>query len=242
MKNIKLEFSYDGTNFNGSQRQPHLRTVQGELENAIKRVTGEDVNMTFFGRTDAGVHAKYAVANFKTNYDIPGEAFLHKLVKYIPDDIILIKSSEVPYDFHSRFDAKLKRYRYIIYNEKVFYPYLRNYKLHIKYKLDINKMIEASKFLIGTHDFRAFMKLDEEKNSIRTIDDIQIYKNGYDIVLEFEAESFLYNQVRNMVGLLIDVGRGFRDVEYVKQIFEKNISRAAKTYGPQGLYLISILY
>lgn len=242
MKNIKLEFSYDGTNFNGSQRQPRLRTVQGELEKAIKRVTGEDVNMTFFGRTDAGVHAKYAVANFKTNFDIPGEAFLHKLVKYIPDDIILIKSSEVPYDFHSRFDAKLKRYRYIIYNEKVFYPYLRNYKLHIKYKLDVNKMIEASKFLLGTHDFRAFMKLDEEKNSIRTIDDIQIYKNGYDIVLEFEAESFLYNQVRNMVGLLIDVGRGFREVEYVKQIFEKNISRAAKTYGPQGLYLISILY
>lgn len=243
MKNIKLEFSYDGSNFFGSQRQKNLRTVQGELEKAIKKVTGKEVTMKFAGRTDRGVHAYKQVANFHIDHDLVGIAYKHKLSKYIPSDIIILNSCEVDEDFHSRFVAKKKRYRYIIYNSKEIFPFFKNYKTHVKYDLDVEKMKEVAKQLLGEHDFTAFMKLDDDyKDPIRSVDDILVYKIDNDIIIEFEAKSFLYNQVRNMVGLLIDIGRGFRDINYIGEVFSGNVDRAAKTYGPEGLYLLDISY
>lgn len=242
MKNIRLDIAYDGSKFHGFQIQPNERTVQGELEAAIKRFTNEDITLTSAGRTDTGVHAEFHVSNFITKLDIPAISYMYKLRMYLPDDIVILNSSEVGMDFHSRYDAVSKRYRYIICNSKVFYPFYNDYKLHIKHELDIEKMGEAAKKLEGRHDFTAFMKVDEDKNPIRTIDKIEIYKKEDDVILEFEAQSFLYNQVRIMVGTLIDVGRGFRDPSYIDEIFEKKIERAAKTYGPQGLYLIDIKY
>lgn len=243
MKNIKLEFSYDGSNFFGSQRQKELRTVQGEIEKAIKKVTGKDVNMKFAGRTDRGVHAFIQVANFKIDYELVGIAYKHKLLKHLPEDISILSSEEVTENFHARFKAKSKRYRYIIYNDKEIYPFMKKYKTHVKYDLDVDKMVEASKLLLGAHDFTAFMKLDDDfKDPIRSIDDVLVYRNDKDIIIEFEAKSFLYNQVRNMVGLLIDIGRGFREIEYIHDVFSGKVDRAAKTYGAEGLYLLSINY
>lgn len=242
MKNIKLEISYDGSKFFGFQIQPDVRTVQGELEEAIKKVTGEDITIISAGRTDTGVHATSHVSNFITKNDMPAISYKYKLRLFLSDDIIVQNSTEVDLDFNARYDAKSKTYRYIIYNDRKFYPYFIDYKLHIKHKLDIDKMMEASKLLIGRHDFSAFMKLGQDKNPVRKIDKIDIYKVDKEIYLEFTAKSFLHNQIRIMVGLLIDIGRGFREVNYVNEIFEKKIKRAAKTYGPQGLYLIDVKY
>lgn len=242
MKNIKLTVAYDGSNFNGFQIQPDVRTVQGELEKALKRLNKEEISIISAGRTDAGVHATMHVSNFLTNSVLPAEAYKFKLKKYLPFDISIIESKEVKKDFHSRFDAKSKKYRYVICNAKVFYPHQRNYKLHIKHDLDINNMKLAANLLKGEHDFSAFMKLGQDKNPVRNITNIEIYRLDEDIILEFEAQSFLHNQIRIMVGLLIDIGRGFREVNYVNEIFEKKIERAAKTYGPQGLYLVEIKY
>lgn len=244
MKNIRLDIAYDGSNFFGSQRQSNLRTIQGEIELALFKLLNEKIDLVFAGRTDRGVHANHQVVNFTTKSDFPGISYKFKLRKYLPDDILIINSREVSKEFHARFDAKIKRYRYIIDNGKIFYPYKKNYSLHIKHDLDIKKMIEASKLLLGRHDFSAFMKLDHEyKNPIRRLNDISIIKTDNDeIHIEFEAESFLYNQIRIMVGLLIDIGRGFRDLNYIKEIFDGKIKRAAKTYGPEGLYLLKIKY
>lgn len=242
MKNIKLEISYDGSKFFGFQIQPDVRTVQRELEYAIKKVTGEEITVISVGRTDTGVHAKCHVSNFLTNNDMPAISYKHKLKKYLSDDIIVQNSTEVDLNFNARYDAISKTYRYVIYNDKTFYPYFNDYRLHIKHKLDLDKMIEASKLLLGEHDFSAFMKLGQDKSPFRKIDNIEIYKVDKEIFLEFTAKSFLHNQIRIMVGLLIDIGRGFRPVEYVNEIFEKKIKRAAKTYGPQGLYLIDVKY
>lgn len=242
MKNIKLVIAYDGSKFNGFQIQPDVRTVQEELEKALKVLTKEKISIISAGRTDAGVHAEYHVSNFYTNSDLPGISYKYKLKKYLTKDIIILSSEEVEEKFHSRYDAISKTYRYIIYNDELFYPFYNDYKLHINHKLDINKMIKASKYLLGEHDFSAYMKLGQDKNPIRSLDKIEIYKKDKEIILEFTAQSFLHNQIRIMVGLLIDIGRGFREVDYVNYIFENNVKRAAKTYGPQGLYLIDIKY
>ena len=242
MKNIKLTIAYDGSNFNGFQIQPDVRTVQGEIEKALKRLNKEEISIISAGRTDTGVHATMHVSNFLTNSGLPAEAYKFKLKKYLPSDISILESEEVNMNFHSRFDAKSKKYRYIISNSKVFYPHQRNYKLQIKHDLDLDKMKDAGELLKGEHDFSAFMKLGQDKNPVRNITNIEIYKIDDDIMLEFEAQSFLHNQIRIMLGLLIDIGRGFREVNYVNEIFDKKIKRAAKTYGPQGLYLIDIKY
>ena len=244
MKNVKLTISFDGTDFHGFQRQVDKRTVQEELENAIYKVTKEKVNIIPCGRTDAGVHAYKHIVNFRIDTSLPGEAFKYKLRKYIPSDIKIIEAEEVDYNFHARFDAKSKTYRYVISRED--YPFNRNYKTYVKYDLDVNKIKVAAKKLEGIHDFRAFMKWSdykkEEVNSVRSIDKIEIIENKDDIYFEFSGQSFLHNQIRIMSGLLIDVGRGFRDISYIDEIFEGKVKRAAKTYGPQGLYLMDVSY
>lgn len=242
MKNIALEISFDGSNFHGFQIQPDARTIQGELEKALKEITKEDINLISCGRTDAGVHANYHVSNFLTELDMPAIAYKHKLDMLLPEDILVINSKEVDTEFNSRYDAKSKTYVYKIYNDKYMYPYLRDYMLHIKYNLDLDEMRKASKLLEGVHDFTPFMKLGQDKDPIRSLDSINISKQNNLIEIEFKAQSFLHNQIRIMVGLLIDIGRGFRKADYVNEIFEKNIKRAAKTYGPQGLYLTEVIY
>lgn len=244
MKNIKLTISFDGSDFHGFQRQLDKRTVQEELEDAIYKVTKQRVNIIPCGRTDSGVHAYKHIVNFRIESSLPGESFKYKLRKYLPDDIAIISSEEVSFEFHARFDAKSKTYRYVICSED--YPFYRNHKTYVKYDLDINKIKEGAKKLEGVHDYRAFIKWadykKEDVNSIRSIDKIEIIENKEDIYFEFTGQSFLHNQIRIMSGLLIDIGRGFRNISYIDEIFEGKVKRAAKTYGPQGLYLMDVNY
>lgn len=242
MKNIMMIIAYDGSKFHGFQRQPDQRTVQGEIEKAVFNLTGQNINIIPCGRTDTGVHASMHVLNFLIETNIPGNAFKFKLEKILNDDIVIIESKEVMLDFHSRYDCKEKTYRYILRNAKYPLPFESKYKAYFRKKLNINKMQEASKKLLGEHDFTAFMKWGEDKNPIRRIENINIYKEKDDIIFEFTAQSFLHNQIRITVGLLVDIGRGYRDISFIDDIFEKKVQRAGKTFSPEGLYLVDIKY
>ncbi|NLW52954.1 MAG: tRNA pseudouridine(38-40) synthase TruA [Tissierellia bacterium] len=244
IKNIKITFAYDGAEFSGLQTQKGLKTVQEEIEKAIYKITNKKSRLVTAGRTDAGVHAIKTVANFLTNSQIPAEAFKYHLTKYLPDSIVMIDSCDMDLSFHSRFSAKSKLYKYIVYNDEFMHPNLRKTYAHVTYKLDIENMQNAANLLVGKHDFKAFTKYENrDVNTIRSIDRIDIYQKDKLIYFEFEAESFLYNQVRIMVGTLINIGRGHREVEYIKELLEsRDRLKAGMTISPYGLYLVEIKY
>lgn len=242
IKNIKLIISYDGSNFNGFQGQVGKRTVQEEIEKAIKKVTGRDSRLVYAGRTDSGVHAVGQVANFLTISNIPPQTYKYHLNKFLPDDIFVVDSSEVDLNFHSRFSAKKKKYRYIISNQKFMYPFFRNYKANVSYDLNIDRMKEACLKFVGTHDFISFMKFSEGVNTVRTIDSIDIFQEN-DIYIDFVADSFLHNQVRIMVGAIVNVGRGLWEPDYIEDLFKiRDREKSAMTFPSQGLYLMEIKY
>jgi tRNA pseudouridine38-40 synthase len=244
MKNIKLTIEYDGTNYSGWQNQDNAVTVQEKLEEAIKELTKEEVKLIGSGRTDSGVHARGQVANFFTNSTIPGEKFKYALNNILPGDIAIIESEEVDVNFHSRFDAVKKRYRYRIYNGEMPRPLYRNYSYHYKYNLDLDKMREAAKYLIGTHDFVSFMGSGSVvKTTIRTIYKIDIQKLNEFIDITLEGDSFLRYMVRIIVGTLLKVGNNQISADEIPRIIEaKDRHCAGPTVPPQGLYLEEVYY
>lgn len=244
MKNIKLTIEYDGTNYSGWQNQENAITVQEKIEEAIYKITGEEVRLIGSGRTDSGVHARGQVANFFTTSTIPGDKFKFVLNNVLPEDIAIIQSAEVDLEFHSRFDAIGKKYKYIIYNGLMPRPLYRNYSYHYKYKLDLEKMKEASKHLLGTHDFKSFMGSGAVVNStIRTINEIKIEKREEFIEITVEGDSFLRYMVRIIVGTLIKVGNSQFQINDIQEIINaKDRNRAGQTAPPQGLYLEEVYY
>ena len=244
MKNIKLIIEYDGTNYSGWQSQENAISIQDKIEEALKTVTGENIKLIGSGRTDGGVHAFGQVANFYTSSTIPGDKFSFIINNVLPDDIKIILSEEVNFNFHSRFDAKRKRYRYVIYNGRMPSPINRNYSFHFKYNLDVDKMIEASKYLIGTHDFSSFKgRGSVVKSPIRIIYDINIKRKGDFIEIIFEGNSFLRFMVRIIVGTLVEIGNGKRPISDMKRILDsKKRCGAGLTAPPQGLFLERVYY
>jgi tRNA pseudouridine38-40 synthase len=244
MKNIMLVIEYDGTNYHGWQYQKNAITVQEVLEKAIEKVTGEKVNLIGSSRTDTGVHALYQVANFKTKTKIPPEKLPYALNAVLPEDVVVIKAQEVDKSFHARYSARSKRYRYLILNRQFPMPTMRNYCWHVPYPLDVEAMKKASFFLKGTHDFSAFKASSTKKvNPVKTIYDLSVEKNDEIIKIEVEANGFLYNMVRIIVGTLVYVGLGKIKAGDIPAIIEsKDRTKAGITAPPQGLYLIRILY
>lgn len=244
MRNIKLTIEYEGSNYHGWQVQPNVITVQGIIVEAIKKITKEDVNLIGAGRTDSGVHAKGQVANFKTNSKIPEDKFSHAINSQLPFDIAIVKSEEVPIDFHSRYDALAKRYRYIIYNSLIRSPLYRNYAYHIPYKLDFEKMKVAKDYFLGTHDFMTFMSSGSEiEDTVRTIYSISTIKRDGLIIFQIEGNGFLYNMVRIMAGTLVEVGSGKINKDSISQIIEsKDRITAGHTAPAKGLYLEKVFY
>lgn len=244
IKNIKLIFAYDGSKFSGVQNQKDRISIQSTIENAIYKVTSFRSRLILAGRTDAGVHAFGQTANFLTPSKIPAQAYVYKLKKYLPDSIEILSSKEVDLKFHARFSAKSKVYKYLIFNDKFMHPNLNHAFCRVTYDLDISLMKKAAEYLCGRHDFKAFSKYENKKiNTIRTIEYIKISQSDKIIEIEIKGNSFLYNQVRIMIGVLVDVGRGHRSPSYVTEILEsKDRLKAGITYGPQGLYLMKIEY
>lgn len=244
MKNIKLIVEYEGTNYLGWQIQEGLPTVQGELKKALEIATGEEIQLIGSGRTDKRVHALGQVANFHTNSNIPGEKYKLLMEFLLPEDISIVDSEEVDLDFHSRFDATSKRYKYIVYNGKLPSAIYRNFTYHVSANLNIYDMIEASKYFLGTHDFNAFKVSKGKKlNTNRTINHINIEKKDKLIEFTIEGNSFLHHMVRIIVGTLIYVGSGRINKDEIPKIIKaRKREKAGITAPAQGLFLEKVYY
>ena len=245
MRNIKLVIEYDGKEFNGWQKQPNKLNIQGEIEQAIERITGEKVDLMASGRTDAGVHAMGQVANFKTNSNMPIEKFPIALNANLKKSIVIKSAEEVEERFHSRLNCKRKTYRYVINNSKYGTAIYRYLETHIPIKLDIQKMQQAIKYFEGEHDFKAFKASGtSSKSSVRTIYKAEVLDAGNErIYIELTGNGFLYNMVRIISGTLVDVGLGKIEPEEIENIIlSKDRQHAGKTLPPQGLYLLTVEY
>lgn len=243
-RNIKLIIEYDGTNYNGWQSQMNGTAIQDIVEGALFQLTGEKVKLTGSGRTDSGVHAYGQVANFFSTSSIPAEKFSFALNTILPKDIIIKKSREVGSEFHARFSAKGKKYRYLIYNSTHPSALLRNRTFHVFYNLNIAAMKEASSHFIGTYNFEGFMaKGSQVKNTVRTIRETSLVKRDEIIQIEITGDGFLYNMVRIIVGTLIDVGIGRIKTQDISNIIRScDRKLAGRTAPPQGLYLVEVYY
>jgi len=261
-KNIKLTIEYDGTNFRGwqiqavrsssiNQTKHHAhRTVQGEIEKALKKLFKQSLKLIGSGRTDSGVHALGQVAHFKIHTSMSVIEIQNALNANLPDDIAIIKVEEVPLNFHAQYSVRSKTYRYTILNATARCAQQRNFCLYYPYKLDIRKMREEAKGLVGRKDFKSFTASDPAKrkskkieNTVRTIKRIAITKKGDNLIVDIEANGFLYKMVRNIIGTLLEVGRGKLTKGSIKQILaEKNRHAAGNTAKPKGLALIEVKY
>lgn len=244
MRNIKLKIEYDGKDFNGWQKQPNKLNIQGEIERAIKDITGEEVELIASGRTDAGVHALGQVANFKTNSNIPVEKIPIALNTKLKRSVRILDAEEVEERFHSRYNCKRKTYRYIINNYKNGTAIYRNLEYNFSEKLDVEKMEEASKYFIGEHDFKGFKASGtSSKSSVRIIYEAKVYKQNEKVIIEVTGNGFLYNMVRIISGTLLDVGIGKILPEEMNDIIKSgDRTKAGKTLPPNGLYLVKVEY
>ena len=244
MRNIKLTIEYDGKDFNGWQKQPTKLNIQGEIERAIETITGEEVDLTASGRTDAGVHAIAQVANFKTNSNLPVEKFAIAINSKLKKSIRIQKSEEVEERFHSRYNCKQKTYRYVINNGEQGSAIYRNLEYFVPTKLNVNEMKKAVKYFEGEHDFKGFKASGtSSKSSVRTIYKTSIREDGDRIIIELTGNGFLYNMVRIISGTLVDVGLGKIEAEEIPEIIDsKDRTRAGKTLPPYALYLVKVEY
>jgi len=266
MRNIKLIIEYDGTNYCGWQvqnsRQSSVvshqkKAIQEVIEKNLQKILQEKVRLIASGRTDAGAHAQAQVANFKTNSKISLEKLQKALNGLLPDDIVISKLEQVSPNFHSRFNAKSKVYRYAILNRNYPSALLRNQVYFYPYPLNVSLIRREAKCLLGKHDFKAFCASGSSaKNTARTVKNISIRRLAYNpspityhlkerplIVIDIEADGFLYNMVRNIVGTLIEIGRGkFYRGSMRKILRSRNRKLAGPTVPPHGLCLIKVKY
>ena len=231
-KNILLTVSYDGTNYFGWQKQQNFRTIQETLENALKKMFKKDINIRGASRTDTGVHALCQLVLLKEKTSIPLEKLPLAINSFLDTkEIVITKAVYVDNSFHPQDNIYKKTYQYKIYNAPFLNPMLKNYVEFIPKNLDVNKMIEASKYFIGEYDFKGFCASGSmAKTTVRTIYDLSINKDNELITIEITGNGFLYNMVRIIVGTLIDVGLGRKQPEDIKNIIlSKDRQKAGKT-------------
>lgn len=241
-RNVRLVMEYDGTDFHGFQIQPCLRTVQGTIESVLQELLSEEIRLTGAGRTDEGVHACGQVANFRTSSDMRTHILKRALNSRLPADIVVKSADEVSPDFHSRFSAKSRVYRYDICLIRS--PIRRRYAWHIKYNLNIGEMERASDVFIGSHDFTSFCVAKSTVDESSCVVYSSVWRRKADVLqYEIEANRFLHNMVRVMVGTMVDVGRGRHSMEDIAHILEaKDRRRAGPTAPPHGLFLVAVKY
>jgi len=245
MRNIRLTIEYDGTNYFGWQTQKSGPTIQEILENAIEKITKKRVKLIGSGRTDTGVHALGQVANFKTESTLSPQLFQMALNSILPKDIVITKSHEVDMDFHSQFNSKSKTYLYRILNRAYPSALERQRAWFIPFQLNIANMKEASRVLLGEHDFRAFaLSINSVTSTVRNVLSVDLkLKQKYVIEFEIEATGFLKRMVRLIVGTLIPVGREkISDVEFKNILDTGEKIKFVKTAPPWGLFLKKVKY
>ena len=245
MQNIKLTLEYDGTNYSGWQIQKNtVYTIQEKLQEALAKINKKPVKVQGASRTDAGVHATGQVANCILDVAIPIERVPVALNRLLPDDIVCKKAEKVGMDFHSRYDSSAKKYRYRIFNKKLPSVFVRNYVYHYIYDINLSLMKQACEYFIGTHDFTSFQASGcAAKNTIKTIESMDIYQRKPEIWLEIKGDGFLYNMVRIIVGTLIELSMGKIQLSDIKNIITaRDRSQAGFTAPSQGLTLLEVYY
>ncbi len=242
MRNIKLEIEYDGTDFYGWQVQPRLRTVQGEIQDKLKVILKHEVNLIGSGRTDVRVHALRQVANFKTESPLDNESIIRGLNGLLPDDVVINQVQEVDSDFHARYGATSRLYRYRIYQGRT--AILRNRVWEVLYSLNMDNIVEATDEIRGEHDFSSFCVAESIKdNNECKVASANWEKSERELTFEIEANRFLHAMVRNLVGTLIEVGRGYFSVsDFIDIMKAKDRRKAGPTAPACGLYLAEVKY
>jgi tRNA pseudouridine38-40 synthase len=245
MRNIRLLLEYDGTSYQGWQVQPKGLTVQGVIEEKLALITGETVHLIGSGRTDSGVHAFGQVANFKTKSRLALDSIRRALNSLLPSDIVIQKAEEVEEDFHARKQSKSKVYQYRILNRGLRSAFHHKYAWHLSPKLDLEEMRKATRILIGEHDFSSFRSVGSPtRTAIRKVIRAE-WKKSRDGIIQFEIEAngFLKQMVRALVGTLVEVGKGKIDSEEFRKILDtEDRKKAGPTAPAHGLFLKEVKY
>lgn len=245
MRNFKLVLQYEGTRYQGWQKQVSTaQTIQGKLESLLTKMLGTKTEIQGSGRTDAGVHALGQVANFHADTQMSCQEIMDYMNTYLPDDIAVISVEEAAERFHSRLNAVGKQYIYRILNSDIPHVFERRYVYEYASPLDVEAMKQAAAFLVGQHDFKAFTSAKKgKKSTVRIIKKIEITRIGEEIRLIYEGNGFLYHMVRILTGTLLEVGAGERKPEDIKEILESGLREKAGTLVPaKGLTLAAVWY
>ena len=251
MRNICLYIAYDGTHYSGWQKQHHTKTIQGEIEACLKKLTLQDICLHGAGRTDAGVHADEMTAHFKLDSRLSCNDIQRALNSMLAEDIRILDIKEMPIDFHARFWAKGKEYHYTLFTGPIMAPTKRLYMLHQSKPFTAEPVHECLRLLVGTHDFSSFENTGtrdktrtDGKGAVRTLHVaryIQIDENTFQFI--FIGEGFLRNMVRNIVGSLLEVGRGKQNVAWFENVFKAQDRNVAGPTAPaHGLKLLKVIY
>jgi tRNA pseudouridine38-40 synthase len=244
MKTVKLTIEYVGTRYAGWQVQENGISVQQEMEDALARVLGEKVRLISSGRTDAGVHARGMVAHFRTEGDLPLSAFREGVNRYLPRDIAVQKAEIAPPDFHARFRAKGKWYRYSIFQAEVPSPLAWPFSWHIRSPLDVETMSGAAEGFVGRHNFAGFRSSScDAQTTIREIFSISIHREERMVIIDVRGDGFLRNMVRRMVGTLVEIGLGKKPPDEIERLLSQGKDRSSGlTAPPLGLCLMEVWY
>lgn len=241
---IALGIEYNGHGFYGWQAQRGLSTVQGALEEALAKVANESILLFCAGRTDANVHATGQVVHFDTHAKRHIDAWIWGTNAHLPPAIVVRWARAVDYSFHARFKATARRYRYVIYNHPIRPAILAHRVTWHYYPLDIERMREAGKFLIGEQNFNSFRSSQcNSKSPMRNVTDFTVERQGDFVMIEVEANAFLHHMVRNIVGSLLKIGGGVKEPYWMREVLDAKSRRAAAETAPaDGLYLIQVRY
>jgi tRNA pseudouridine38-40 synthase len=241
---IALMVEYDGSQYHGWQAQTDLHTVQQMLEQALSKVAAEEVHVVCAGRTDTGVHATHQMVHFDCASERPIRAWIYGVNSFLPKDICVKWGREMPDDFHARYSALSRRYRYVIYNAPIRPALLRSNVTWQYRPLDHRLMQDASQCLLGEQDFTSFRSIEcQSRTPMRHVHSVQVVRHGDFVIIDISANAFLHHMVRNIAGVLIAVGSGRQTVSWVAEVLAaKDRRRGAETAPPYGLYLVGVVY
>ena len=244
MRNLRLDICYEGSRYRGWQRLPGTdNTIQGKIETALSRILDEPIEIIGSGRTDAGTHARMQVANFHCNSNMAAEEILSQLRRYLPEDIGIYSCRNVSPRFHARLNAKTKTYQYRIWNSEEPCVFDRKFVYVDPRPVDVEKMREAAQEFLGEHDFSAFCANKRmKKSTVRYIEKLEIQHVGNELVVTVTGNGFLHHMVRIMVGTLLEIGRGERQVESVRSLFGADRALAGALIPATGLCLMEVNY
>ena len=244
MRNLKVIMAYDGSAYHGFQRQNNSYTVEQAVEETLSRLLGENIQINGCSRTDAGVHAREYVFNFKTQNPIPPEGLLIGANNLLPGDIAFLCCEEVEDSFHARFDCKGKEYEYLVLNNSIKNPFYHQRALLYRYNLDEKLLDSEAKDFVGLHDFKGFCSADcDKEDTRRTIFRFDVRREGDMVVFKVAGNGFLYNMVRIMVGTLLYINEGKIEKGVISRLLkEMDRTKGGVTVPPDGLYLNRVFY